>query len=200
MEQPLFSGQKTDIVEIPEYLVRETIDGIPFYYQGYEAVLHSQKKLEDIMGSSGLQSYIIATIVEFLNDHLNRETYKVLYNELGLHISHNTNLSSDISIFEKVQLRNKLNEKYLEISPKVAFEVDTKVESINPAAYEYVNLKTQKLIDFGTEQVIWIFTSSKKVLLAQPNEDWLTKNWDSKISVLDIEFSIGELLEQENLL
>lgn len=196
----MFSSQKTDIVEIPEYLVKEMIDGIPFYYQGYEAVLHSHKKLEDIMGSSGLQSYIIATIVEFLNDHLNREVYKVLYNELGLHISHNTNLSSDISVFEKAHLRNKLNEKYLEIAPRVAFEVDTKVESINPAAYEYVNLKTQKLLDFGTEQVIWIFTSSKKVLLARPTEDWLTKNWDSEISVLDIKFSIGRLLKEEGLI
>ncbi len=45
--------------KIPAYLVRETIDGIEFYYPGFRQVLNKQKKLDEIMGDSGLQYKIM---------------------------------------------------------------------------------------------------------------------------------------------
>lgn len=200
MARPLEIGQKSDIIEIPSFLIRETINDIPFYYKGFREVLNKQKTLEDIMGSSGLQSYVIAKLVEFLIINTDKKLYQILYSELGLHVSLKSNLSSDISIYKKADLKNRLNEKYLTIPPKVAIEVDTKIEASDLSAYEYINLKTQKLLDFGTKQVVWVFTSSKKVLIAEPKKDWLTKDWNKKIKILGIELSVEELLEAEGLL
>lgn len=200
MSQPLTVGQKMNPVEIPDFLIREIINGVPYYYKGYREVLTHQKSLEDIMGSSGLQSYVIAKLVEFLILNIDRKLYQVLYSELGLHISSNNNLSSDISIYEKSDLKNKLNEKYLKIPPKIAIEVDAKIEVSEQSAYEYINLKTQKLLDFGVEKVIWVFTSSKKVLVATPNKDWLTKDWKREVSILESTFSIEELIGEEDLI
>ncbi len=41
--------------DIPDYLVRETIDGIPFYYPGFREVINKTKIIEDIIPDSGLQ-------------------------------------------------------------------------------------------------------------------------------------------------
>ncbi len=141
MEQTLVQA-KTPILNIPAALIRERVGGIDFYYKNYHAVLNQEKTLEDIMGSSGLQAYVIATIIEFLNDKINRKLYKVLSNEVGLHISKNQNLSADIAIYEKSKLKDKLDNQYLEIAPKVVLEVDVKIDDNDTSAQEYVHLKT----------------------------------------------------------
>ncbi len=66
--------------------------------------------------------------------------------------------------------------------------------------YDYIHLKTQNLLDFGVEQVIWVFTTSKKVLIAEPGQDWLIKDWGKKIDVLGLEFSVEKLLKEEDLI
>lgn len=200
IDQSLSTEQQSDSVNIPDYLVRETIDGIPFYYRGYEAVLKNQKTLEDIMGSSGLQSYLITRIFKFLLLNLNDKQYEVLTNELGLHLSNRNNLSSDIAVYEKKQLKGKLNNKYLKIPPLIAFEIDTKIESKNTKDQEYVHLKTEKLLEFGVQKVIWVFTTSKKIMVAEPQKDWLTKNWDQTFEVLGAKSSIQYLIDDDELL
>jgi len=40
--------------EIPKSLIYEEIDGKPFYYRNWKKVLNQQKKLEEIMGCSGI--------------------------------------------------------------------------------------------------------------------------------------------------
>ncbi|MCY7327193.1 MAG: hypothetical protein LH618_01440, partial [Saprospiraceae bacterium] len=55
-EQPKSSPRKKR--SVPAYLVRETIDGIPFYYRGYRSVLNKTKTFDEIMGDSGLQLFL----------------------------------------------------------------------------------------------------------------------------------------------
>lgn len=47
--------------KVPEYLVKEVLNGIPIYiyYKGYKAVLRKEKTLKDIIGASGLQIFIL---------------------------------------------------------------------------------------------------------------------------------------------
>lgn len=52
--------------KIPDSLVREWIDGKPFYYKGYKDVLNKNKSLEDIIGSSTLQALIVTYLVMLL--------------------------------------------------------------------------------------------------------------------------------------
>ncbi len=62
--------------KIPDYLVRETIDGIPFFYAGYREVLNKKKSLEDIMADSGLQSIIKAYLMKLFAQKLDWEIFQ----------------------------------------------------------------------------------------------------------------------------
>jgi len=71
---------------IPEALIYEIMDGEPLYYRGYKDVLNNKKSLDDIMGSSGLQSFIIQYILEILYIKVGRKLYHFLTNEVGTHL------------------------------------------------------------------------------------------------------------------
>lgn len=79
----------------------------------------------------------------------------------------------------------KITTKYVDVPSKLAVEIDIKADLSNPKHYDYVNLKTQKLLDFGTETVIWIFTETQKVMIAPKSRDWLIVNWDKDIELMD---------------
>ncbi|GAB2783406.1 hypothetical protein GCM10027275_29210 [Rhabdobacter roseus] len=187
--------------EVPAYLIREVLDGKPLYYKGYREVLQNKKSLEDIMGSSGLQSFIIQYILEILYLKVGRKQYHFLTNEVGTHMGRKNNVSGDVYVYDKALLvPAEINDQYVKIPPKVAIEVDLKIDIIQEKDYDYVNLKTQKLLDFGVEKVIWIFTSSQKVLVATAAEDWRTKDWNQDIELLDGHFfNLGQYLREEGV-
>lgn len=200
MIEVLEINKKTDNQIVPDYLIYEILNDVPMYYRNYKAVLNNHKKLEEIMGSSGLQSYFVALIVEFLLKNISNKTYKILYNELGLHLEKRDNLSADIAIYEKKQLKEQLTNKYLVIAPKIVIEVDTKIEFDQMSASDYVHIKTEKLLNFGVEKVIWIFTESEKVLVAEAEDDWRIKTWEKEIQLLETTFSIAQLKKDDGIL
>src|SRR6218665_225600 len=153
---------------IPESLIYEIIDGKPLYYKGYKDVLSKKKTTEEIMGSSGLQSYIIYYLLKVLYTKLNSIKYVFLTNEIGTHLDKNNNLSGDIYIYEKSKLPpEKINIHYLEVIPKIDIRIDLSDEK----DFGYVFTKTHKLLDFGVEKVFWIFTKHQKVMIAVKDQD-----------------------------
>jgi hypothetical protein len=65
--------------------------------------------------------------------------------------------------------------------------------------HEYYFKKTQKLLDYGTQKVIWIFTKNKKILVAEDSE-WHIYNLDKTIQVIDnVEFNLAKFLEEEKI-
>jgi hypothetical protein len=63
----------------------------------------------------------------------------------------------------------------------------------DPDIFEYSTYytpKTQLLLDFGVEQVFWIFTDSQKVMVAQLHQPWIIVNWTDEVEVLGHRFSI----------
>lgn len=99
-------------------------------------------------------------------------------NEAGVHIDHRNNLSHDVAIYDKLVLTpNKINMKYADVPAKVTVEIDVKADISKVANSNYINRKTKKLLDFGSDKVIWVFTSSQQVMVAERNADaWLTMN------------------------
>lgn len=186
---------------IPESLIYETIDGKPFYYEGYKDVLSNKKTTEEIMGSSGIQSFIIQYLLDVLFLKIGRKKYHFLTNEIGTHIDSNNNLSGDIYIYDKAQLTpEKINTHYIEVAPKIAIEVDIRIDLSDEKDFGYVFTKTHKLLDFGVEKVFWIFTKYQKVMIAVKDEDWITKDWNQEIELLDNEFfNIGQFLAEEGV-
>ncbi len=186
---------------IPESLIYEIIDGKPFYYKGYKDVLSNKKTAEEIIGSSGLQSYIIFYLLKLLYAKLNDDKYVFLTNEIRSHLDINNNLSGDIYIYETTQLpAEEINVHYVNVPPKIAIEIDIRVDLSDEKDFGYVFTKTHKLLDFGAEKVYWIFTKHQKVIIATKDQDWLTKDWNQEIELLeDTFFNIGEFFAKRGI-
>ncbi len=190
--------------KVPDYLIKETIDGIPFYYPGYKKVINKKAVLEDIMGWSGLQGFIVQYFTFYVLNKLDFKKYRIYPGETGNHLEYKSNLSLDVSIFEKKVLTpEKINTKYIDVPAYCVIEVDVQVEwdeSLIMSEFGFVTLKTQKLFDFGTQKLIWVLSKSQKVLVAEPNQHWKIIDWNEDIELIDgITFNIGQYLKQEGI-
>ncbi len=187
--------------QIPAFLIKETIDGQAFYYPNFRKVMAGEKTLDDIMGSSTLQSFIVSFLTYFVYENFNKKEYLALSSEIGIHIDRRNNLAGDLALFERGDLpAKKINLHYADVPPKVVMEVDTNIDYSEEGAFDYVHLKTQKLLDFGVQRIIWIFTRSQKVMVAEPGQDWLTKDWNQDIELLDDKsFNVGSYLAEEGI-
>ena len=118
------AGTASPKTTIPEYLIYELLDGQPIYYQGYKKVLNKTKKLEDIIGSSGLQAEIIRYLMNFFLLNIGLKNYRIYTNEVGGYIKQGENLSIDIAIYDKkVLTSDKVNRKYTNVPPLVVIEL-----------------------------------------------------------------------------
>ena len=186
---------------VPSYLIYETLNGRPLYYRHYKAVVAGQKTPAEIMGSSSLQAMLVSMIHGFLFTHINRKQYLLVTNESGIHLDKNSNLSNDIAIFDRTS-DLVLTEKYFSVPPRIAIEVDVRIE---PEEFEgkesgYVYEKTERLLAFGVETVIWITTQPKKIFVATRTAPWTTQNWDATVPVLDnVMLNLAGLLTEEGI-
>ncbi len=185
-----------------ESLVYEVMDGQPLYYRGYKDVLAGKKTAEEIMGSSTLQWVLCSFFMKIMYRGLDEKKYWFASNEAGVHINHRNNLAHDVAIYEKTVLTpDKINTKYTDVPAKVAVEIDVKADLSKPIHYNYVNKKTRKLLDFGSDKVIWVFTSTQQVMVAERNADaWLTMDWHRDLELIDGQFfNIGQYLADEGI-
>lgn len=187
-------------ISIPDHLVYEMIEGMPIPYRGYESVLFQKKTLDDIMGSSSLQSALVSIALQFLYQKLSDNKYFIATNEAGLHIDKRNNLATDIGIFDAKILKS-LNDKYFTQPPLIAIEVDTKADLQQfPDPVNYYHTKTRKLLEFGVEKVIWITTATQKVMIATSKTDWITTDWKNDVVVIeDVKLNIQQLLKKRGI-
>jgi Uma2 family endonuclease len=185
---------------IPSYLIYETLNGRPLYRKGYKDVLANRKKASEIMGCSDLQAIIVSILHLHLGTHANRKKYWVVTNEPGLHIRLGGNLANDIAFYEKDKVTIK--GKFFDVAPKVVVEVDIKIDVSDMPAGEmdYIYEKTEAMLNFGTERVIWVTTKSRKIFVASRTETWYVENWDATVPVLDnLTLNVAALLAEEGL-
>jgi Uma2 family endonuclease len=185
--------------KIPAALIYEIMDGKPIYYKGYREVLKNEKTIEEVMGASNLQATIIEYILMVLYRSVDSKLFRILTNEVGIHIEKNSNLSGDILIYNKDALPVKSADKfYISVPPKIQIEVDINADTDGGLIETYLHKKTDKLFEFGVEKVIWVLSESKKVIVATPHADWQIIDWHKEIEVVDgIRFCIGQYLTDE---
>ncbi len=189
--------------EIPEEFIYEMWDGKPVYYAGYKEALKNRKESELIehpMPSSFLQSLIVMAISYFLKKQL-EEYYFILSNEIGVNIKKGNHVANDIAVIAKNKVKNPSSQNYANVPPKIVFEVDIKAATENFAnKNDYFYKKTQKLLDFGVEKVIWVMTDVRKILIAVPDNPWLLVNWHDDVEVFDgHSFNLTQLLKDEGV-
>jgi Uma2 family endonuclease len=190
--------------KIPAYLVRETIDGIPFYYAGYKDVINRKKTFEDIMADSGLQSIIKAYLMILFAQKLDLNRFQPVSGEIGSHLDHRSNLALDVAVYDNnVLTPEKINLKYIDVNPKIVVEIDVRVKLEDPTANpfeQYVLRKVKKLLAFGTERVIWIFTQSDTVIVAKPGNSWEIFRLNQDVMLLEgINMNIGNYLNTKGI-
>jgi hypothetical protein len=196
------SPTKTEeILKVPIHLVYEKIDGMPLLYKDFRDVLNNQKQAEEIMGSSSLQSIIVYIIGLFVGSKINRKKYYVASNEAGLRIDKDTTFANDIAIFERAT--TPLTHKYFRVPPKIALEIDIKIDLTETAwngDMEYMFAKAKKMIAFGTEKVIWISTITKKIMIITSHKHWSIVDFDEDIHILDdCVLNLAQLLQDEDI-
>lgn len=193
---------KTKRRKIPAYLVRETIDGVEFYYPGFRQVLNKQKKSDEIMGGSGLKFFLKDFLVEVLESGLDTKLYRVAGGELGSHTTLRNNLGLDVVIFDRAKLTpDQITPRYVTVAPEVVIEIDVNIELPDRNSdlfQEYVIHKVENLFKHGVEKVIWFFTKSKKVFIALPNQPWQMDDWNKDVTLFaDVKVNIAAYIEQE---
>lgn len=198
------SRSKPKKSKIPEYLVKETIDGIPFYYAGFRSVLNKTKTKTDIMADSGLQTVIKNYLLMLFFQHLDMSKYWAFTGEVGSHLDHRSNLALDVAVYDKTILTaDKITTKYLDVTPKIVIEVDVRVELDDKEANifdDFVLRKVRKLLEFGTEKIIWVFTKSKTIIVATPDNTWKIHDLDQEVEIMDgLTFNLARYFEQESI-
>lgn len=190
--------------KIPDYLIRETIEGVSFYYAGFKAVLNKKKTLEDIMADSGLQSIIKAYLMKLFAQHLDWDVYQPVSGEIGNHLDYRSNLALDVAVYENAVLTpDKITEKYIDVHPKIVIEIDVRVtlEDTGIDLFDpYILAKVKKLLSFGTERIIWIFTKSNTIMVAKPGNSWGIFQLDDEVELLEgIHMNIGQYLKSKGI-
>ncbi len=191
-----YKDDNKSIKSIPEILVYEELNGRIMYRKGYKNVLNQTKTIEEIMGCSSLQAAIVSVLLSYLYRNIEDEGYEIMTNEAGLHIALGNNLSSDIILYDSSDfLKYRLDEHYFNVAPKLVIEVDIKVELEDMSSVEYWTKKTQTLFGFGVEKVIWVFSEDKKIILAEPNKDWIVRDWTK-----DFEFMPNHIINIQKMI
>jgi Uma2 family endonuclease len=184
--------------DIPEHLVYEEWDGVPILYRGAQAHMLQNYNLNELeMGSSIFQSLIIGYILKVLfSSNLDDKKYAIVTNEPGLHLGYRNNISNDIAIVERGRIQNKRSVQYSTVPPKVAIEVDVKAdyEQEFESFDDYINQKTQKLLAFGVEKVIWILSSEcQEVRVSTPAQTTIHA-WTDTIETLEgVTFCLNDM-------
>lgn len=191
---------KSAVQKIPESLIYEMVQGKPIYYKGYKDYLKGEKQLEQLMGSSKLQAFLVTELIFLIKTFLGKD-YFIFSNEIGLQFSKNSWRVADIAIIKKSE-SEAIDDKYLSTPPEYVIEIDTKAdlkEIENPLGY--YQEKTEDLIKFGVKKVIWIFTDTQKILIAEKGrKKWEIMDWDQDVEFMEgLSINIQKILIENNL-
>lgn len=201
LDSPKENIKKRRRLKVPDYLVYEIMDGQPYYYKGYRNVLNKTKTFEEIKGCSSYQWIIIEHLLRLILGCAQTLNYRVATNEPGLHRNRRNNLAGDILVYKKEDLPGSpISTKYVAIPALIHIEVDVTADTEGENEIYYLEKKVNKLLDFGTGKIIWIFTRSKKILIATAKTNWQWHNWSETLHLLDeVNFNIADFLTQEGI-
>ncbi|GAB3710757.1 hypothetical protein GCM10027592_47740 [Spirosoma flavus] len=165
------------------------MDEKPIYYAGYRDVLKGLKEPEEIMGSSGLQSFLVEIVQRFLFAHPYNKRLRIMSSEVGVQIRKKKWRSCDIAIYEKERLKGYVfTNKYMEIAPDYVIEIDTKADLTKYRfQHDYFIKKSRELHEFGVKKVIWIFTEHTPVIWESESADsiLIRDGWDHDVTITE---------------
>ncbi|MFN4255876.1 MAG: Uma2 family endonuclease [Saprospiraceae bacterium] len=191
--------------QIPGNLVKEEFDGVRAYRRGFREVLGKTKTLEDIMGCSSLQWFILDYLLRQLYLAVDEDRFMVATNEAGIHLAHRRNFSVDAAVFDSAVLRpDMISKKYVNVPPTLSIEVDVDFEmnpeETNLTVPDFIQLKINALHDFGVERILWVMSETRQVLVSEKGRPTATHDWHEDIELWrGHTMNIGAYLAQKNI-
>ncbi len=185
---------------IPRELIYEMRHGKPIYYRDYDKVLSGEKTLEEVMGSSKIQAWLVAIILRLLFSKLDQNRYFIFTNEAGFKFAPRSWRNLDIAVFDRQKLLEEgIDDKYVKTPPELVIEVDTKADLRKYGDFmNYMMEKTQDLLDAGVKKVVWITTKDKKIMVAEKGKRWFITDWSDTVELIEgINLNMEELIESE---
>lgn len=182
---PKRKPRRARAAKIPAGFVYEVLYGQPIYYRGYREAIANNYPPEHVMGSGRKQAYLIDLLLGFLKSVLDRKKFATAVSEPGVKFGNKDFVSNDIIIYNAADKNRMFTDEYFDFPPRVVIEVDTKAELTDlDWGNEYYMHKTERLLEFGVERVIWIFSGMCKIFSAEKGKPWITVDWDSAVEVL----------------
>lgn len=138
-------------------------------------------------------------LIILLSRLIDLKKYQLISNEVGLKFGKQSWRAADLAIYERKTLKDipKVN-KYLEVPPEIVIDIGAKADledTQNPLGYYHE--KTGQLLNFGVDKVIWIFTDTRKIMIARQGEDWQITEWNKNISIMEgIEVNIVRIIDE----
>ena len=85
------------------------------------------------------------------------------------------------------------------VAPKIVIEIDTKAELEQVKdSFGYFHKKTDELLNFGVEKVIWIFIDSEKIMISEKDKTWQILNWSKDIGIMGgVNINLESLIDIE---
>jgi len=199
----LVAGRKKVVRKrkIPDAFIYEIMDGKPLYYKGYKDAIRTKQNPESVMGASSLQAMIVEYLLSILFAVADRSKYRIFSSEAGIHVDYKNNLAGDILVYNKKALpASKVSKHCTDVPADLQIEVDIRAELEDMTETGYIKRKTDILLEFGTKKIIWIFTSTAQVMVAEKGKDWLWINWNKPVQLWNKNsFCIGDYLEKEGV-
>ncbi len=184
--------------KIPDALIYEVVGGKPVYYKGYRDVLSGKLNPESVMSESTLQAWLKARLSFLLFMNLEDQGYDILTGELGLSLGKGQHRGADLAIYKSADL--VLDAHYSKIPPEIIIEIDIQAELENADEMDYIAKKIADYHGFGVKKVIWIFTSIKKVTVADAGAPWITYDWNETIETVDgVSFNLEAMLKRKTV-
>lgn len=195
--------QEEEIVkqEVPKAFIIEVLDGVPLYYRGYKSIIDTPSKVEEIMGAGGIHSILLDFFYSLLVQYLDNKKYWRYSGEAGLKIEKNNIFNLDLAVYLKEKMPSRAITKHVaSVPPELVIEIDTSIEYDGITHDEYVFKKTQQLLQFGTRKVVWVFSATNRVMIAEPDAPWLVHPWSATLPLMDgISFNIETYCRENEL-
>lgn len=144
---------------------------------------------------------IIEYLLSILFSVTDRSKYRIFSSEAGIHVDHKNNPGGDILVYNKKVLpASKISKHYADVPAELQIEVDIQAELEDMTETGYLKRKTHILLEFGTKKIIWIFTATQQVMVAEKDKHWLWINWNKPVQLWNKNsFCIGDYLEKEGV-
>lgn len=188
--------------KVPDVFIAEYLDGIPMYYKGYKSIIDTPEKAEEIMGAGAIHSILVSYFVGLFLRNLDENQYFVLTGETGFKGEKKNLFNLDVAVYAANKLPDgQLHYEYMAVAPELVVEIDTAVENDEVTKDEYILKKTQRLLDFGAQKIIWFFSRTKKVMIAEPEKPWQIFNWNITLPAInEVDFNIYEYCQKRQYL